>query len=270
MLFILKGIKYYGDKMTTLSPILMALIATLFTWLITLLGASVVFFFKKINNTMLDIMLAIAAGVMLAASFWSLILPAINMAESLEMNKIAIPTIGLICGGLLLILLDKLFTKNNNSSKKKRVFMLITSITLHNIPEGMAVGVAFGSILYKIPGANIYSAITLAIGIAIQNFPEGVAVSVPLRCEGLSQKKAFFYGQLSGIVEPIAGVIGALLVLKVRYVLPFFLSFAAGAMIYVVIKELIPECQTNKNQNLISMCTLFGFVIMMILDVMLG
>lgn len=256
--------------MTNLSPILMALIATIFTWFITLLGASVVFFFKKVNKSMLDVMLAIAAGVMLAASFWSLISPAIEMAESLKMNKIIIPTIGLLCGGLLIIFLDKMFSKKDNSSKKKRVFMLITSITLHNIPEGMAVGVAFGSILYNIPGANLYNAITLAIGIAIQNFPEGVAVSVPLRCEGLSSKKAFFYGQLSGIVEPIAGVIGAILVLKVRYVLPFFLSFAAGAMIYVVIKELIPECQTNKNQNLISMCTLFGFAIMMVLDVLLG
>lgn len=256
--------------MTNLSPILMALIATLFTWFVTLLGAGVVFFFKKINKTVLDIMLAIAGGVMIAASFWSLISPAIEMAESLNMNKVIIPTIGLLSGGLLIILMDKLFSKKDTSSKKKRVLMLISSITLHNIPEGMAVGVAFGSILYNLAGANLYNAITLAIGIAIQNFPEGVAVSVPLRCEGFSRRKAFFYGQLSAIVEPIAGVIGAILVLKVRYVLPFFLSFAAGAMIYVVVRELNPECQTNPNKNLISMCTLFGFSIMMILDVLLG
>ena len=256
--------------MSNISPIILALIATLFTWFVTLLGASVVFFFKKVNKNILDIMLSIAAGVMIAASFWSLISPSILMAKNLNMNIVLTPTIGLLCGGLLIVLIDKIFTKKKNSSTNKRVFMLISSITLHNIPEGMAVGVAFGSILYHLDGANIYNAITLAIGIAIQNFPEGVAVSVPLRCEGLSRKKAFFYGQLSGIVEPIAGVLGAVLVLKARYVLPFFLSFAAGAMIYVVVSELIPECQTNSNKSLISMCTLFGFSIMMILDVLLG
>ena len=148
--------------------------------------------------------------------------------------------------------------------------MLISSITLHNIPEGLAVGVAFGSIMYNLDGATITSAIGLALGIGIQNFPEGLAVSVPLRREGMSRKKAFFYGQLSGFVEVIAGVLGALLVLKVRFILPFFLAFAAGAMIYVVAEELIPECQTNKNKALISMFTLIGFVIMMILDVLLG
>jgi len=255
-----------------MSPILLAFLATIFTWLITALGSSIVFFFKKVNKTILDCMLSIAAGVMIAASFWSLLSPSIEMAENLGMNKIIMPTFGFISGGLLLLISDKFFQKKNDtiSDKKKRIFMLIFSITMHNIPEGLAVGVAFGSVMYGLEGATILSALGLALGIGIQNFPEGTAVSVPLRREGLSRKKAFFYGQLSGIVEPIAGVIGALLVLKVRFILPFLLSFAAGAMIYVVVQELIPESQTNKRKSLISICTLIGFAIMMILDVILG
>lgn len=260
------------ENINTMSPILMAFLATIFTWFVTLLGASIVYFFKKVNKNILDSMLSIAAGVMIAASFWSLLSPSIEMASSLNMNKAFIPACGFLSGGLLIFLMDKFFSKKNKdvSNKKKRCFMLISSITIHNIPEGMAVGVAFGSVMYNLDGATIMSAIALAIGIAIQNFPEGVAVSVPLRREGMSRSKAFFYGQLSGIVEPIAGVIGALLVLKIRIILPFFLAFAAGAMIYVVAEELIPECQTNEHKGLISMCTLIGFVIMMILDVLLG
>lgn len=256
----------------SMSPILMALLATLFTWFITLLGAAIVYFFKKVNKNILDAMLSISAGVMIAASFWSLLAPSIEMTISLNMNKVLIPSIGFLCGGLLIVLIDKIFTKKNKeiTNNKKRCFMLVSSITLHNIPEGLAVGVAFGSVLYGLDGATIMNAIGLAIGIAIQNFPEGVAVSVPLRREGMSRNKAFFYGQLSGLVEPIAGVIGAILVLKVRLILPFFLAFAAGAMIYVVSRELIPECQTNKNKGLITMCTLIGFIIMMILDVLLS
>ena len=255
-----------------MSPIFLAFLATLFTWMITALGASIVFFFKKINKTLLDCMLSIAAGVMIAASFWSLLAPSIEMTENLGLNKIIMPALGFISGGLILLIGDKIFQKksDNISDKKKRIMMLIFSITLHNIPEGLAVGVAFGSVMYGLEGATILSAIGLAIGIGIQNFPEGTAVSVPLRREGLSRKKAFFYGQLSGIVEPISGVIGALLVLKVRLILPFLLAFAAGAMIYVVAQELIPESQTNKNKSLISICTLIGFAIMMILDVALS
>lgn len=251
------------------NPILLAFLATLFTWFITLLGASIVYFFKKVNKNILDIMLSLSSGVMLAASFFSLIAPSIEMAENLGFNKAIIPSIGLICGGLLIALMNKLFSKNN-SSQRKRSLMLIASITLHNIPEGLAVGVAFGSIMYNLNGATISSAIALAIGIGIQNFPEGASVSIPLRREGLSRKKAFFYGQLSGIVEPISGVLGALLVLKMRLVLPFLLAFAAGAMIYVIIQELIPECETNNNKGLITMFSLIGFVIMMILDVLLA
>ena len=255
--------------MNNLSPILMALIATIFTWFITLLGAGIVYFFKKVNKDLLDSMLSIAAGVMIAASFFSLISPAIEMSEKLGMNKILMTSIGFICGGLLITLMDKCFSKKY-SNKRKRCIMLISSITLHNIPEGLAVGVAFGSIMYNLDGATISNAIALAIGIGIQNFPEGMAVSMPLRREGLSPKKSFFYGQLSAIVEPISGVIGAILVLRVRTILPFLLAFAAGAMIYVVVAELIPECETNKNKGFISMCSLFGFTIMMILDVLLG
>ena len=256
-----------------INPILQALIATIFTWSITALGAALVFIFKKINKNVLDSMLGISAGVMIAASFWSLLLPAIEMAKNLKMNIMLVVSLGFLAGGLLLFIGDKIMTKLQNKkelSTNKRVLMLITSITLHNIPEGLAVGVAFGSTLYGIDGATLISAWTLALGIGIQNFPEGTAVSVPLRREGFSIKKAFFYGQLSGIVEPISGILGAILVLKIRLILPFLLAFAAGAMIYVVVEELIPESQTNESKDLMSMFTLIGFVIMMLLDVLLG
>lgn len=256
-----------------LNPILQALIATIFTWSITAFGAALVYFFKKINKNILDSMLGISAGVMIAASFWSLLSPAITMADKLQMNTMLIVTLGFLSGGLLLFIGDKVMDKLQNKkgiTTNKRVLMLITSITLHNIPEGLAVGVAFGSTLYGLDGATLMSAWTLALGIGIQNFPEGTAVSVPLRREGFSRNKAFFYGQLSGIVEPIAGVIGAILVLKMRLILPFLLAFAAGAMIYVVVEELIPESQTNKSKDLMAMFTLVGFSIMMLLDVLLG
>ena len=256
-----------------LNPIIQALIATIFTWSITALGASLVFMFKKINKNILDSMLGMSAGVMIAASFWSLLSPSIDMAESLKMNVMLVVSLGFLSGGLLLFIGDKITSKIQSKtglSTNKRVLMLITSITLHNIPEGLAVGVAFGSTLYGLDGATLMSAWTLALGIGIQNFPEGTAVSVPLRREGFSRRKAFFYGQLSGIVEPISGVIGAILVLKMRIILPFLLAFAAGAMIYVVVSELIPESQTNENKDLIAMFTLVGFTIMMVLDVLLG
>ncbi len=257
----------------TLNPILQALIATIFTWGVTALGAALVFMFKKINKNVLDGMLGIAAGVMVAASFWSLLSPAIDMASSLHMNTMLVVSIGFLSGGLLLFIGDKVMKKMEKKhaySTNKRVMMLITSITLHNIPEGLAVGVAFGSTLYGLDGATLMSAWTLALGIGIQNFPEGTAVSVPLLREGVSRKKSFFIGQLSGIVEPIAGVLGALLVLKIRIILPFLLAFAAGAMIYVVTEELIPESQTNESKDIMAMCSLIGFTIMMVLDVLLG
>lgn len=255
-----------------------ALLATIFTWFVTLLGASIVFFFKKVNKSVMDAMLGFAAGVMIAASFWSLLSPAIEMADSLNMVSWLVAFVGFFSGGLLLYLGDKIFdliekkTRKNKKTESsiKRCLMLVTSITLHNIPEGLAVGVAFGSLAYGLEGATLSSALMLALGIGLQNFPEGTAVSVPLRREGLSRGKAFFFGQLSGIVEPIAGVIGAILVIKMRFLLPYMLAFAAGAMIYVVVQELIPESQTNKKKNLMALFTLVGFSVMMIMDVALG
>ena len=262
-----------------LNPVMQALFATLFTYGVTALGAALVFLFKKVNKNIMDAMLGFAAGVMIAASFWSLLSPAIEMAHSLDMIPWLITFIGFFSGGLLLYIGDKIFNyfdknlskkTNKDTTKFKRCLMLIFSITMHNIPEGLAVGVAFGSAVYRLEGASVSSAVLLALGIGLQNFPEGTAVSVPLRREGISRKRAFFFGQLSGIVETIAGVLGALLVLKVRYLLPFLLSFAAGAMIYVVVQELIPESQSNKKKDLMALFTLIGFSVMMILDVALG
>lgn len=269
------------DFVINLNPVIQAFLATLFTYGVTALGAALVFFFKKVNKTVMDAMLGFAAGVMIAASFWSLLNPAIEMAESLKMISWLIVFIGFFSGGLLLYVSDKLFNyfdnklsckgiENTKNNSFKRCLMLIFSITIHNIPEGLAVGVAFGSVVYGLDGATFSSACLLALGIGLQNFPEGTAVAVPLRREGMNIKKAFFFGQLSGIVEPIAGVLGALLVIKVRYLLPFLLSFAAGAMIYVVVQELIPESQTNENKSLMALFTLVGFSVMMILDVALG
>lgn len=246
-----------------------ALIATLFTFFITVLGSSIVFFFKKINKNIMDAMLGFAAGVMTSASYFSLLAPAIETSVSLGLTPWLTTFIGFFAGGMLLFIADKIFDKIF-TKKNKRILMLISSITIHNIPEGMAVGIAFGSIFYGINGATTLAAIMLAIGIGLQNFPEGSAVSIPLLREGMSKKRAFIYGGLSAIVEPIFGVIGAILVLKMRILLPFFLSFAAGAMIYVVVSELIPESQTNEKKDLMAIFTIIGFAIMMILDVALG
>lgn len=251
-----------------------ALIASLFTWGITSLGAAVVFLFKKVNKNTMDAMLGLSAGVMLAATFWSLLSPALEMAENLKLISWLIVSLGVLSGGLLLFCGDKIFDritkKKTNSHSIKRSLMLIFSITLHNIPEGMAIGVAFGSVFYNLEGATLAAAVMLAIGIGIQNFPEGSAVSLPLRREGMSPKKAFFFGMLSGIVEPISAVIGAILVIKVQVLLPILLSFAGGAMIYVVVQELIPESQTNKKKDLMALFTILGFLLIMIFDVSLG
>lgn len=265
---------------TSLSCTWQALLATLFTWSITALGASLVLLMKKINKSFMDGMLGFAAGVMIAASFWSLLEPSIEMSTTLGMNAWLMALLGFMSGGLLLFIGDNVYKvylqkhpKKQHETKSesfKRCLMLIVSITLHNIPEGLAIGVAFGSLAYGLEGATFASAVTLAIGIGLQNFPEGSAVSFPLRREGYSRKKAFFYGQLSGIVEPIAGVLGALLVVNIRFLLPFLLAFAAGAMIYVVVQELIPESQTNQQKDLMAIFTLIGFGVMMIMDVALG
>ena len=252
------------------------ILAGLFTWGITALGAAIVFFFKKVNGTVLDAMLGLSAGVMISASFFSLLNPAINQASNLGMNAWIVVSLGFLLGGLLLILGDLFFNrffekKNKKNSKSiKRSLMLIFSITLHNIPEGLAVGVAFGSLAVGLNGVTLTSAVMLALGVAIQNFPEGTAISLPLRRENFSRTKSFVYGALSGIVEPISAFLGCLLVIYVQNILPFFLSFAAGAMIYVAISELIPESQKNKHKNLMSLFTIIGFVLMMILDVALG
>ena len=261
-----------------LSYPIQALIATLFTWGITALGASVVFLFKTINKSVLDAMLGFAAGVMIAATFFSLLSPAIEMADALSMIPWLVVSLGFLGGGLLLYIGDKIFdilmmkTQKRKEEKQslKRSIMVILSITLHNIPEGMAIGVAFGSIVYGIEGATLSAAVMLAIGIGIQNFPEGSAVSLPLRREGMSRKKAFLFGNLSGIVEPISAVIGAILVLKIQVLLPILLAFAGGAMIYVVVQELIPESQTNAKKDLMALFTILGFIVMMIFDVALG
>lgn len=266
------------NQILSLNPILQAGLATMFTWGVTTIGASLVYFFKKINKNLMDGMLGFAAGVMISASFFSLIAPALTMAESLKLVPWIIIFSGFFSGGLLLFIGDKIYDiyekkHEKDTSKaynKKRCIMLISSITLHNIPEGMAVGVAFGSAVYGIDGASLIAAWTLALGIGLQNFPEGTAVSMPLRREGMSRNKAFFFGQLSGIVEPIAGIIGAVLVMKIRILLPFLLAFAAGAMIYVVVEELIPESQTNQKKDVMALFTLIGFSIMMILDIALG
>ena len=252
---------------------ILAFLAGIITWIITSIGAGVVFFFKKVNKTTMDAMLGLSAGVMIAATFFSLLSPAIAMCENLNFNSWLIVSVGFLLGGLLLFFGDKYFNKlisKKNSNKLKRSIMLIFSITLHNIPEGAAIGVAFGSIAYHLNGATLTAAILLAVGIGIQNFPEGSAISLPLKRDGMTSKKAFMYGCLSGIVEPISAFIGAILVMKVRFLLPILLAFAAGAMIYVVVEELIPESQTNEKKDLMALFTIIGFIIMMIFDIALG
>ncbi len=256
------------DFLIELNPILQALLAGLFTYAFTALGSAVVLLFKKINKNILDAMMALSGGVMIAASFFSLINPAIEKAENLGQIPWLILSSGFLLGGLLLFITDKVASKFLKSCDDKRNLMLISSITIHNIPEGLVVGLAFGSLIYG--NASLISACLLALGIGIQNFPEGSSISLPLRRSGMSRGKAFFFGQISGIVEPIASVIGALLVAQIEGILPISLAFAAGAMIYVVVEEIIPESQTNKRKDLMTYTTLIGFVIMMILDLALG
>lgn len=269
------------DWFKELHPVVQALLATLFTWGLTALGAAMVFFFKSINRKLLDAMLGFAAGVMIAASFWSLLSPAIEMAEADGTVASWVPAaIGFLLGGVFLRGMDLVLphlhlgepieSAEGIHTSWRRSVLLVLAITLHNIPEGLAVGVAFGAVAYNLPSATLAGAIALAVGIGIQNFPEGAAVSVPLRREGISRRKCFWYGQLSGLVEPVAGVIGAAAVLMMRPILPYALSFAAGAMIFVVVEELIPESQSNKNTDIATMGAMLGFAIMMVLDVALG
>ena len=265
---------------TELHPVVQALLATTFTWLVTASGAALVFLFKDMPRKALDGMLGFTGGVMIAASYWSLLAPSIEMSEAQGMLPWFPPAVGFAAGALFLFGLDKLvphlhlnFGQDETEGVKtqwKRTTLLVLAITLHNIPEGLAVGVAFGAAAAGLDGAELGGAMALAIGIGLQNFPEGIAVSMPLRRTGVSRRKAFFFGQLSAIVEPVAGVIGAAAVLVFQPILPYALAFAAGAMIYVVIEEVVPETQRDKHTDTAALGFIGGFLVMMILDVALG
>jgi ZIP family zinc transporter len=265
---------------TDLHPVVQALLATTFTWLVTASGAALVFLFKDLPRKALDGMLGFTGGVMIAASYWSLLAPSIEMSEAQGMLPWFPPAVGFAAGALFLFGLDKLvphlhlnFGQDESEGVKtqwKRTTLLVLAITLHNIPEGLAVGVAFGAAAAGLDGAELGGAMALAIGIGLQNFPEGIAVSMPLRRSGVSRRKAFFFGQLSAIVEPIAGVIGAAAVLVFQPILPYALAFAAGAMIYVVIEEVVPETQRDKHTDTAALGFIGGFLVMMVLDVALG
>ncbi|MEL7592059.1 MAG: ZIP family metal transporter [Anaerolineaceae bacterium] len=266
--------------LSSFSPVLQALFATLFTWAVTALGAAFVFVNKTISRRLLVIMLGFAAGVMIAASFFSLLLPAIDMAEASGTPGWLPAVVGFLTGGAFLYGIDKLLPhlhvgldmdqSEGIKTHWQRSVLLVLAITLHNFPEGLAVGVAFGAVAAGVPSASLTSALALALGIGLQNFPEGMAVSMPLRGEGISRRRAFMLGQASGIVEPIAGVLGALAVITIQSILPYALSFAAGAMIYVVVEELIPESQRGESTDLGTLGAMVGFAVMTFLDVALG
>ena len=268
------------DCFATLNPIWQALLAGLFTWSITAAGASAVFFTRSLRRTWLDAMLGFAAGVMIAASYWSLLSPAIDMAAARGDWPWLAPLCGFLCGAGFLFLGDKLVPHLHINLRNEitegptthwdRTILLVLAITLHNIPEGLAVGVAFGAVGHGLPDAALPAAVALAIGIGLQNFPEGVAVAMPLRREGVSRLRCFWFGQLSAAVEPVAAVAGAALVMQAEPLLPFALSFAAGAMIFVVVEEVIPESHGGGNTDLATLGTIVGFAVMMVLDVALS
>ncbi len=269
--------KYFSE----IGAVQAALLATTFTWLVTMLGASLVFFFKTLSRGVLDPMLGFTGGVMVAASFWSLLNPAIEMSERLYPSMSWMPAaVGFFLGSMFIYVLDKYtphlhinfgeHEKEGTKTQWHKTTLLIMAITLHNIPEGLAVGVLFGAAAAGMPEATIAGAITLALGIGIQNFPEGIVVAMPLRRYGVSRRKSFWYGQLSAIVEPVAGVVGAVAVIYMQPILPFALAFAAGAMIYVVVEEVIPETQRGKFTDRSVLGFIGGFLVMMILDVALG
>ena len=263
-----------------LNPIWQALLATTFTWGVTALGAALVFFVRGVNRKLLDSMMGFAAGVMIAASYWSLLAPAIEMAEEGPLAAWIPAAAGFLGGGLFLFGIDKLLPHlhlgldtdkaEGVQTSWQRSILLVLAITLHNFPEGLAVGVAFGAVAADLPSATFSAAAALAIGIGLQNFPEGISVSLPLHGEGMSKWKSFLYGQGSALVEPVAGVLGAAAAYLFRPLLPYALAFAAGAMIFVVIEELVPESQTNGNADIATLSALGGFAVMMILDVALG
>jgi len=263
-----------------LHPVLQALLAGLFTWGVTAISASCVFLAREVNRKLLDSMLGFSGGVMLAASFWSLLAPAIEISMHGQVAAWLPPAIGFLFGGAILWILDKSlphlhlgFPREQAEGPKtnwQRAALLVTAITLHNIPEGLAIGVAFGGVIAGMPATSVAAAVALSLGIGFQNLPEGVAVAMPLRSEGLSRLKSFWYGQLSAAVEPVAAVIGATAVVLAAPILPYALSFAAGAMVYVVVEELIPESHREGNVDLATVSLMVGFVVMMVLDVALG
>ena len=262
----------------TLDPILGALLATTFTWLLTAFGASFVFLFKEMRRAVLDGMLGFTGGVMVAASFWSLLAPGIEMSKGEGFIKVIPAAVGFALGALFIYGLDKILPHIHINSKVSegiktpwhRSTLLVLAITLHNIPEGLAVGVLFGGVAAGLPEASVTGAVVLALGIGIQNFPEGIAVAMPMRRQGVSRFKSFWYGQLSAIVEPIAGVLGAVAVTFFTPLLPYALAFAAGAMIFVVVEEVIPETQQDKYTDIATLGFIGGFIVMMVLDVALG
>lgn len=271
------------DWFLTLHPVPQALLAGLFTWAMTAAGAGVIFLTRSVTHRILDSLMGFAAGVMLAASVWSLLLPAMDMAVEQGVVEWVPALVGFMAGGVFLRVCDAylphlhpthpLHLAEGVPTQWRRSTLLVMAITLHNIPEGLAVGVLFGAAAEGIDPtgtATVFGAIALAVGIGIQNFPEGLAVSAPLRRDGMSVRRSFFYGQLSGIVEPVSAVLGAAAVLMVQPLLPYALSFAAGAMVYVVVEELIPESQAHGNTDLATLGTMVGFAVMMLLDVALG
>ncbi|MFA5260616.1 MAG: ZIP family metal transporter [Candidatus Omnitrophota bacterium] len=268
------------EVLSKVHPVVQALLAGLFTWGMTSLGAAGIYLTKDVNRKVLDAMLGFAAGVMIAASFWSLLAPALEMSKELGVWSWFPAAFGFLLGGAFLRIVDYFMPHlhlglpmdqaEGVKTSFRRTTLLILAVTLHNIPEGLAVGVAIGAAAAGLPSATLPAALALAFGIGIQNMPEGLAISAPLRREGISRKKSFFYGQLSGIVEPIASVLGAAVVLVIRPALPYALAFAAGAMIFVVVEEVIPESQQGDNTDIPTMGVMLGFTIMMILDVALG
>ena len=268
------------EGFSALHPVCQALLATCFTWALTALGAASVFLFRTVRPKVLDGMMGFAAGVMIAASFWSLLAPAIEMSRNGPVPEWLPAVAGFLAGGFFLAFLDRILphlhlglpveAAEGIPTRWKRSVLLVLAVTLHNIPEGLAVGVAFGAAASGLPEATLASACVLALGIGIQNLPEGLAVSMPLRRDGMTAGRSFWYGQLSGMVEPVAGLFGAWVVLTMQAILPYALSFAAGAMIFVVVEELIPESQQSGHADLAAICTLLGFSVMMFLDVALG
>lgn len=268
------------DFFVAQSPVVQALLAGLFTWAVTAVGAATVFFARQANRKLLDSMMGLAAGVMIAASFWSLLAPAIEISREMGGSSWLPAAVGFLAGGAFLWIADKalphlhIFARREEAegipTEWRRSTLLVLAITLHNIPEGLAVGVAFGAAAADLPATTLASAVALSVGIGLQNFPEGLALSMPLQAQGMSRFKSFWYGQLSAVVEPVAAVLGAAAVVIARPILPYALSFAAGAMIFVVVEELIPESQRGNNTDLATLSTVVGFTVMMILDVALG